>query len=294
MMLHAPPDSHLRGRPPAGHRRRRAALLAVLLTLVVPAVVACSAETSEDPVAGPPASVTGLRLVTPGVLTVGTDLHHPPLDYRSSGGEPTGLSVDLAKVMASRLGLTARFVDDGFGHLLPDLQAGRFDVVISHHFLADRLTQVVTAIPYLGGGISLVVPTNGPFQPAQLDQLCGHRVAVQADTYEAAALQDAGLLCAGRPPVAVATATDPEALAAVQAGRAEAQLTDRMAAGWESSQATVMVSSGILAAPDLVMLARRDAARIDLAMIEAFALIRSSGTYEYIIERAWQISGVEL
>jgi polar amino acid transport system substrate-binding protein len=293
MMLPAPPHSHLGGRPPAG-RRRRPALLVALLTLVVPAVVACSTETSEYPVAGPPISVTGLRLITPGVLTVGTDLHHPPLDYPSSGGQPTGLSVDLAKVMAGRLGLTARFVDDSFGRLLPDLQAGRFDVVISHHVQADRLSQVVTTIPYLRGGASLVVPRDGPFQPARLDQLCAHRVAVQADTYEAARVAELDSLCASSPPVAVTTATDPQALAALQDGRADAQLTDRMAAGWESGQAAVMVASGILPAPDLVMLTRRDAARIDLAMTEAFALVRSSGTYEYYIERAWKISGVEL
>lgn len=293
MMLHAPPDSHLGGPPRTGRCGRRALLIA-LLALVVPGVVACSSETTEYPVTGPPVRVTGLRLVSPGVLTVGTDLHHPPLDDRPAGGQPTGLSVDLARVMAGRLGLRARFVDDSFGRLLPDLQAGRFDVVISHHFQADRLSQVVTTIPYLRGGVSLVVAQNGFFQPSQLDQLCGHRVAVEADTYEAAALQDAGRLCSGRPPVAVTTVTDPQALAAVQAGRAEAQLTDRIAAGWESGQAAVMVSSGILPAPDLVMLARRDAARIDLAMTEAFALIRASGTYEYYIERAWKISGVEL
>ena len=292
-MLHAPPDSQLRARPPAGRRWRRA-LLVALLALVVPAVVACSAETSEYPASGPPVSVAGLRLVTPGVLTVGTDLHHPPLDDRSPAGQPTGLSVDLAKVMAERLGLTARFVDDSFANLLPDLQAGRFDVVISHHLLANQLSQVVTTIPYLRGGISLVVTRNGLVQPARLDQLCAHRVAVQAGTYEAAQLASLGPLCPGSPPAVVTTATDPEALAAVQAGRAEVQLTDRMAAGWESGQADVMVPSGILPAPDLVMLARRDAARVDLAITEAFALIRSSGTYEYYIERSWKISGVEL
>jgi ABC-type amino acid transport substrate-binding protein len=116
-------------------------------------------------------------------------------------------------------------------------------------------------------------------------------VAVQADTYAAALLTTEllGPHCAARPPAAVTTATDPEALAAVLAGQADAQLTDRLSAGWESGQAAVIIPSGIIPSPDLVMLVRRDATRVDVALREAFALIRASGTYEYILEHSWKI-----
>jgi hypothetical protein len=44
----------------------------------------------------------------------------------------------------------------------------------------------------------------------------------------------------------------------------------------------------------MVMLGRRDATRTDLALTEAFALIRSNGTYQFIIERTWKVDAAEL
>jgi polar amino acid transport system substrate-binding protein len=280
-------------RPPGEPRRRRAPLVAALL-VVAATVAACAPETSDYPAQGPPIAVAGLRLVTPGTLTVGTDLHHPAEDFLGSDGRPTGLSVDLAAAMARTLGLGVRFVDDGFDRLLPDLTAGRFDVVVSHHVLSNPLTATASALPYLKGGLALVARPDEPFQPARFDQLCGHRVAVQAGSYAAERLAAEASLCGSSPPLVHATTTDPEALADLVGGGAEVQVTDSIAAGWESGHGPVVVPSGVIGAPNHVVLVRRDDSRVDLAVTAALGTLRSNGTYQYIIERIWKTNEVEL
>jgi polar amino acid transport system substrate-binding protein len=71
------------------------------------------------------------RIVQNGVLRVGTSANMPPLNMLDKSGTPMGLDVDLARYIASALGVELSLVIKPFPDLLPALEAGEVDMVIS-------------------------------------------------------------------------------------------------------------------------------------------------------------------
>ncbi len=71
------------------------------------------------------------RIVKNGVLRVGTSANMPPLNMKDRAGNPMGLDVDLANYMAGAMGVELDLVIKPFPDLLPALDAGEVDMVIS-------------------------------------------------------------------------------------------------------------------------------------------------------------------
>jgi ABC-type amino acid transport substrate-binding protein len=100
-------------------RWRRGSLLGLLLAVVLVAAGCGGGDDNES--SGAQSGGTKLEaLITPGTLTVGTELPAPPFwigdDYDSLTG---GFEVDFAKEMAKRLGLNqVKFVEMPFGALV--------------------------------------------------------------------------------------------------------------------------------------------------------------------------------
>src|SRR5215467_3639621 len=60
-----------------------------------------------------------------------------------------GFEVDLAKALASRMGKTARFVQNQWDGLVPGLQRGDYDVVLNGlEITSDREREIAFTIPY--------------------------------------------------------------------------------------------------------------------------------------------------
>ena len=71
------------------------------------------------------------RILNAGVLRVGTAASMPPLNLLDKAGQPMGLDVDLARYMARAMGVELDLVIKPFAELLPALEAGDVDMVIS-------------------------------------------------------------------------------------------------------------------------------------------------------------------
>src|SRR5947209_2943092 len=100
-----------------------------------------------------PASNNGPDLITPGVLTVGSDTTYPPQEYiDTTTRQAAGFDVDLISAIAKLMGLQATIVPTKFATIIDDLVAKRFDVVISPVPIpAERQTKV-DFVPYLHAG----------------------------------------------------------------------------------------------------------------------------------------------
>ena len=73
-----------------------------------------------------------------------------------------GFDVDGARAVAAALGLTLEIKNTAFDALIPDLQAGRCDIVWSGLYInADRLA-VADAVPYMATGHVVMVPKGNP------------------------------------------------------------------------------------------------------------------------------------
>ncbi len=122
---------------------KRTPLFAVLLWFVALAV-GCANLTA----AGKP-SPTLDRIQKRGSVIVGTAANMPPLNMMTKKGVPAGLDIDLAQYIASAMGVQLQLVTKDFPDLLPALEAGQVDMIISGMTITpERNLKVAFAGPY--------------------------------------------------------------------------------------------------------------------------------------------------
>ena len=159
-----------------------------------------------------------------GTLRVGLDASFPPFENIQPDGNIIGLDVDIAREIATDLGVTPEFINIGFDGLYDALLARRVDLVISGLPYDPRWTEDVQySQSYFNAGQMLVVP-NGDSNTDTLEDLKGLTIAVewgsQADMEGrrlATEIPDIQLL-------RVATASD--AISAVSKRKAAAAIVD--------------------------------------------------------------------
>ena len=104
-----------------------------------------SSSTSASPVLD--------RIQKRGELIVGTMGNMPPLNMTAKDGEIFGLEPDLARLMAGAMGVKVKFVTKPFSELLPALQTGEVDMVMSGMTITpSRNMKVAFVGPYFISG----------------------------------------------------------------------------------------------------------------------------------------------
>jgi len=99
------------------------------------------------------------RIIKKGELAVGTSGTQPPMSATNKKGELMGMDVDLSKAMADAMGVKLRFVQMPFAELVPALEAGKVDMVLSGMTItAERNKKAAFLGPYIvtGKGILAV------------------------------------------------------------------------------------------------------------------------------------------
>jgi len=116
-------------------------------------------------------------------LVVGMDLSYPPFETIDASGNPTGVSVDLARALGGHLGRPVRIENIPFTGLLPSLKTGKVDCVISSMTdTPERRTSISFSDPYLTIGLALLVAKDSPIRSiADVDQP-GRSLAVRQGT----------------------------------------------------------------------------------------------------------------
>ncbi|MCK9506062.1 MAG: ABC transporter substrate-binding protein/permease [Porticoccaceae bacterium] len=97
---------------------------------------------------------------TEGVLKVGTSADIEPFSFVADG-RFTGLDIELAHIIAARLGKSVEIVNMSFEGLIPALQSGKIDVALSNfNVTEERKTQVLFATAYVENDIAALVATS--------------------------------------------------------------------------------------------------------------------------------------
>lgn len=105
--------------------------------------------------AGVPAlAATGLaRILEKGELVVGTAGDMPPFNMTTKDGKIIGLDIDMATLMAGAMGVKLRIQTIPFGELLPALEAGKVDMVLSQMTITPKRNLKVAFVgPYFISG----------------------------------------------------------------------------------------------------------------------------------------------
>ncbi len=129
----------------------------VLVGLVAVALAGGCVATTLAPDAARVAPVLD-RILAKQELVVGTAASMPPLNMTLKDGSIVGLEVDIATLMAQEIGVRLTLKPMNFKDLLPALEAGRVDLILSGMTMTSlRNTRVAFAGPYFGSGKSVLI-----------------------------------------------------------------------------------------------------------------------------------------
>lgn len=111
-----------------------------------------------------------------GELSVGSPTDVIPFEAME-GGKPVGFDVELATEVAKRLGLELKFVPTAWNDLIPNLKAGKFDVIVAAMTITyDRQKVIDFSDPYFATNQSIVVNAGSPIKSG--NDLAGKVVGV--------------------------------------------------------------------------------------------------------------------
>jgi polar amino acid transport system substrate-binding protein len=101
------------------------------------------------------------RILQRGELVVGTAGSQPPLNATTKTGEIIGLDADISRLIARNMGVKVRFVTMPFPDLLPALESGKVDMILSSMTMTpDRNLKVAFVGPYFVSGKGILTKTQ--------------------------------------------------------------------------------------------------------------------------------------
>ncbi len=148
------------------------ALMAVVMVMAV-TLPGCKKEAGEKK------TYTVITL-NPGKLLIGNDTTYAPMEYMEAG-TPVGFDIDLAKEIASRLGLELQIITTNWDGIIPGLKTDKYDVIMSAMTITEKRSQEIDfSDPYFDADQSLAVKSGSSIKST--DDLKGKVVGVQIDT----------------------------------------------------------------------------------------------------------------
>lgn len=271
---------------------------AAATSAAAPGTGAAAATSAAPPAASSAAKKLPAAIATSKRIRVGADVSTPPIEsYKEGTKEAQGLDVDLCGALAKKIGdeVTCDFQNAVFETLLPDLAAGKYDVVMSGVTDDKERQAKVDFVDYFSAGMSVIVRKGNPLKLKSLDDLCGKSLGAQKGTIEEAfaAKQKAACAKAGKPALTVVTvAADTESLAQLKAGKLAADLEDFPAAAFAAKTSGggndfELFGTPADVAPYGIAVAKANADLRD-ALAAALKAIIADGTYDKILEK-WNL-----
>ena len=142
----------------------------------------------ETTTAGTTTAETAAAEAAGGTLTVGFDQDFPPMGFVGDNGEYTGFDLDLAKEVASRLGLEYKAQPVAWDSKDMELESGNIDCIWNGFTITGREDDYTWTTPYMANKQVFVVANDSDIK-SQAD-LAGKVVEVQADSSAEGALKE--------------------------------------------------------------------------------------------------------
>ena len=238
-----------------------------------------------------------LGLITPGTLTVGSDLSYAPQEYTSASGTPTGFDIDLITAVAKQMGLQVKIVNSGFDTIIDSLTAKRFDVVISAVTINKDRQAKVDFVPYFNAGESLMVAKGNPKNITSIEGMCGLKLGVQDGTVEQTDAQAASDACkkAGKPAITMTVLkNETDVIQLLANNRVDATYQDSPVTDYYISQNSGRFDLGgsvVNAAAEGIAVKKGNTALVS-AVQKAFTTLKTNGTYDSLFTK-WKLDNAQ-
>ncbi len=224
----------------------------------------------------------------PGEIRYCSDISSPPLEFYSNGTTPTGSDIDLGNAIAAELGVKPVWVNTAFAGIIPALQAGHCDAIISQLFDKPSRRLVVNFIDYMYSSEAVLVAHGNPHHVTGISDLCGLTVAAETGTTVTDYLAQQSKACvkAGRQPIKVQTfLRDSDALEQLALGHVAAYGTTVETASYDMSKApgTFQFAGRPFGQILTGIAVNKPDKALTRAIARAFAILRRNGTYQKIM-----------
>jgi polar amino acid transport system substrate-binding protein len=231
-------------------------------------------------------------LINPGYLTVASDPDYPPKEYLDARGGYVGFDIDLARAIATRMGLKLKVLNVNVDGIVPAFaQADRkFDFGLSSQPETPSLTGTARTLEYFLNGQGILVQAADRRTIRTVDDLCGLRVgAAMGSQGEAAVLQENERPCKARPIKYTAYKIDLDGVSDLIAGKLDALVDDRP---------VTQYFTGVF--PGIKVAGRQFATSVDVMVFPlndtnvydpvaaALAQLRADGTYRRLLVQ-WKL-----
>lgn len=116
-------------------------------------------------------------------VVVGMDATYPPFEFKDQQGRISGVSVAIGKAIGKTAGKPVEFVSLSFDGLIPALQTGRIDLIISSLTANDeRRRSIDFSDPYVKTGLSILASNKSTVAKANDLKAPGRKIAVRIGT----------------------------------------------------------------------------------------------------------------
>jgi L-cystine transport system substrate-binding protein len=175
-----------------------------------------------------------------GTLRVALEGTYPPFNFKDQKtGQLAGYDVDVAHLVAKRMGLKPEFVTTEWSAILAGLAAGRYDVIISQVGINPKRELAFDfSVPYTYSSPQLIVRKSDKANYASLADLKGKRVGVgQGSVFEQQAKAVPGIEVKSYPAA-------PENLQDLAFGRVDAALNDSLMVAYLLKNSKLPIQAG--------------------------------------------------
>ena len=167
---------------------KKFSILIALILMISVFAAGCgnSGASGDSSAAGSDTSLTDIQ--DKGTIVVGIDDQFPPMGFVGEDGELTGFDVELARLVAEKLGVEAKIQPINWDSKELLLKSGKIDLIWNGYTITkDRMKEVEFTKPYLNNQQVLVVAQDSPYKTKA--DLEGKIVGAQVESAGLEALQ---------------------------------------------------------------------------------------------------------
>jgi polar amino acid transport system substrate-binding protein len=230
------------------------------------------------------------------VLIIAEDATYAPDEFVASNGNTViGMDADLGKAIAERMGLRPSIQNVPFDSIIAGLNAGKYSLGMSSFSDTKARQAVIDFVTYAIAGESFYVRAPGGPDIASLADLCGHSVAAEKGTTEAADAVTQSTRCtmAGKRAVSVGIFPDQNYVnAALAARRVQVAFADTPVAAYavrQSGGRFRLIPGSIANAPYGIAIAKHSG--LQQTVLGAVKTLIADGTYGAIL-RYWGLQRI--
>jgi cystine transport system substrate-binding protein len=175
-----------------------------------------------------------------GTLRIAMEGTYPPFNFKDpKTGQLAGYDVDVAKLLAARLGLKPEFISTEWSAILAGLSSGKYDVIIGQVGITPKREQAFDfSEPYTYSTPQLIVRRNERATYTSLNDLKGKKVGVgQGTVFEQQARAVPGIDVKSYP-------ATPENLQDLAFGRIDVALNDNLIVAYLLKNSQLPIKEG--------------------------------------------------